>query len=160
MKILAIDPGYERLGIAVLEKVKGGKEILLHSECFQTKASLPFPERLGLIGKRVDEIIAEFKPEALAIEKLFFTNNQKTAIMVAETCGVIIFCGVSNGLVVQEYTPPEIKVATTGDGRSDKRQIISMVPKLIRIEKVIKHDDEYDAIAIGLTFFACYRPSK
>jgi len=157
MRIIGIDPGYERLGIAVVEKNKGEKEVLIHSECFKTSPKDPHGLRLFQIKKRIEEIISEFKPDDLSIEALFFNTNQKTAIMVAEARGVILASAVEKGLDVFEYTPPQIKLSVTGYGKSDKVQIIKMIPMLISITKNIKHDDEYDAIAVGLTFFAHYR---
>ena len=167
MKIISIDPGYERLGIAVLEKSNEGrtfvKERLVFSECFKTSAKLPHHKRLTLIGNRIKEIIKKYKPEALATEKLFFSGNQKTAMLVAEARGVILYTGSSLGLDIFEYSPAEVKIAITGYGRSEKRQMISMVEKLIDtklgngVSKLAKSDDEFDAIAIGLTHFAIYR---
>jgi crossover junction endodeoxyribonuclease RuvC len=153
MKIIAIDPGYERLGIATLEK-ENGKEILLFSECFKTSAKLPHSERLNLIGKELEKVIREYKPSTLAIETLFFAKNQKSAMQVAEARGVIMYEGKRNNLEIFEYSPMAVKIAVTGYGKSDKIQLTEMVKRLIKIEKPIKHDDEYDAIAIGLTFFA------
>ncbi len=157
MRIIAIDPGYERLGIAVLEKTK--KEELLFSECFKTKASLPFVERLELVGREVARVILEFKPEALSIENLFISTNQKTAMRVAEVRGAILYQARLLGLPVYEYTPLQVKVATTGYGKATKDQVMSMVQKLVSGAANIKQDDEMDAIAIGLTHFAYYRPS-
>ena len=154
MKILAIDPGYERLGIAVLEKIPKGKETLIYSECFKTSAKIPHHERLTYIGNKIKEVIKKYKPEALATEKLFFSKNQKTALLVAEARGVILYSASSLGLSVFEYRPSEIKIAITGYGRSEKRQIINMVKKLIVVNKKTDSDDEFDAIAIGLTHFA------
>ncbi len=153
MKILAVDPGYEKIGISVLEKVMG-KETLLFSECFKTSSKSPAPERLCAIGKEVEKIIEKFQPKCLAIEKLFFAGNQKTAMLVSEARGVIIYEAVRAGLSVREFTPLEMKVAVTGYGRSDKSQVKFMVEKLMAVNKKIKEDDEYDAIALGLTFFA------
>ncbi len=158
MRIIAIDPGYERLGIAVLEKTK--KEELLFSECFKTKASLPFVERLELVGREVARLIEEFKPEALSIENLFISTNQKTAMRVAEVRGAILYQARLSGLEVFEYTPLQIKTATTGYGRATKEQMISMVRKLITGAEKIKQDDEMDAIAIGLTHFAFLSTAK
>ncbi|MBI5400939.1 MAG: crossover junction endodeoxyribonuclease RuvC [Candidatus Yonathbacteria bacterium] len=155
MRIIAIDPGYERLGIAVLEK--GKKETLLFSECFKTKSSLPFVERLELVGREVARIIEEFSPEALAIENLFIETNQKTAMRVAEVRGAILYQARLLGLEVCEYTPLQIKVATTGYGKATKEQVMAMVRRLVSEAESIKQDDEMDAIAIGLTHFACYR---
>jgi len=167
MRIISIDPGYERLGIAILEKVAssatrrgGGKETLIFSECFKTSSKLPHHERLTLIGNRIKEIIKKWKPEQLATEKLFFSGNQKTAMLVAEARGVILYTGSSLGLEVFEYTPNQVKIAITGYGRSEKRQMIEMVKKLIRVTSKTKSDDEFDAIAIGLTHFAISRTPK
>ncbi len=157
MKIISIDPGYERLGVAVIEKVAKGKETLIFSECFKTSAKLPHHERLSLIGNRIKEVIKKYKPEALATEKLFFSGNQKTAMLVAEARGVILFTGSSLGLKVFEYTPSDIKIAITGYGRSEKQQMINMVKKLISVTSKTNSDDEFDAIAIGLTHFAINR---
>lgn len=156
MRIIAIDPGYERLGIAVLEKMLN-TECLTFSECFKTSSKLPHHERLMLIGNKIKEVIKKYKPEALATEKLFFSGNQKTAMLVAEARGVILYTGSSIGLDIFEYTPNEIKIAITGYGRSEKRQMISMVKKLIAVDKKTNSDDEFDAIAIGLTHFAIHR---
>jgi crossover junction endodeoxyribonuclease RuvC len=157
MRIIAIDPGYERLGLAVIEKNKNAKETLLFSECFKTSAKIPHAERLALIGNRIREIAEEYRPEALATEKLFFSVNQKTALLVAEARGVILFTGSALGLSVYEYAPADIKIAVTGYGKAEKHQVIDMVKKLIKVEKSTNSDDEFDAIAIGLTHFAIHR---
>lgn len=159
MKILGIDPGYERLGVAIVEKAEGvgsNKEILLYSECFKTSAKLPMHERLYLIGQKVDGIIKQYKPDSLAIETLFFTNNQKTALNVSEVRGVIIYESKRNGLEISEHTPNQIKSAITGYGKSDKTSMMKIIPMLVKIPAgKISQDDEYDAIAVALTFLAC-----
>lgn len=156
MKILGIDPGYERLGVAVLQK-DTGKEKVIFSECFKTDAKLPFPERLELIGKEVKNIIKKYKPDVLSIETLFLTTNQKTVMHVAEVRGVVIYEAMCAGLKVFEASPPQIKIATTGYGKADKAQIIRMVKMLVEIDNTKKSDDELDAIAIALTAFAHIR---
>lgn len=157
MKIIAIDPGYERVGIAILEKVSGGKEAIIFSECFKTSAKESPETRLKLIGEEVSKLIKKYEPKALAIETLFFKNNAKTAMKVSEARGVMLYEAAKNGLMVSEFTPLEIKVAVTGYGKSEKEQVTAMVKKLIRIEKELRYDDEYDAIAVGLTYFATSR---
>lgn len=159
MKILAIDPGFERVGIAIIEKTSTKKDVLIYSTCFKTSAKIPFPERLKNIGLEVEKIIKKHKPIALAIEKLYFTSNQKTVMGVSEARGAIIYVAAKNNLSVYEYTPPQIKVAVTGYGKASKEMVMSMVPKLINIQKDINSDDELDAIAIGLTCLACERLS-
>lgn len=155
MIILGIDPGFERLGVAVLEKNKGDrKEKVLFSECFKTSAKLEFSERLLLIGKEVRKIIKEYKPEVLSIETLFLTTNHKTVMHVAEARGVVIYEASDAGLKIFEASPPQIKIATTGYGKADKSQVIKMVKMLVDIDNSKKQDDELDAIAIALTAFA------
>jgi len=154
MRILGIDPGFERLGVAILEKDKKTKERVLFSECFKTSAKLEFSERLRLIGEEVKKIIKEYKPEVLAIETLFLNTNHKTAMRVAEARGVVIYEAAQAGLKIFEASPPQIKIATTGYGKADKAQIIKMVQMLVQIDKSKKSDDELDAIAIALTAFA------
>lgn len=157
MKIISIDPGYERLGLAIIEKEKNQREVLLFSECFKTSAKLPHHERLALIGDRIKEVIKKWKPEQLATEKLFFAGNQKTALLVAEARGVILYTGSSLGLEIFEYRPNEIKIAITGYGSAEKKQMMDMTRKLIKIDSKTNSDDELDAIAIGLTHFAINR---
>jgi crossover junction endodeoxyribonuclease RuvC len=153
MKIISIDPGYERLGVAILEKTTG-HETLIFSNCLKTSAKIPHEERLKIIGNEVGKLITEYKPKAMAIETLFFKTNAKTAMKVSEARGVMLYEAAKNGLEVKEFTPLQIKIAVTGYGKSEKEQVTSMVKKLIKIPKELKYDDEYDAIAVGLTYFA------
>ena len=157
MRILAIDPGYERLGIAILDKEKGGKEKYIFSECFKTPKELPHSERLGMISAEIKKVIEKWKPEALAIEKLFLATNHKTAMLVSEARGTILSACAEAGLKAFEYSPPQIKLAVCGDGAADKKSIIKMVPLLLSVPPSVKIDDEFDAIAIGLTYFAIER---
>lgn len=160
MKIIAIDPGYERLGIAVIEKTfKTGKEELLFSETFKTLPTDEFVDRLHQLGTRVEQLVVKHKPSALAIENLFLSNNQKTAMRVSETRGALLYIAKKHNLDVVEFTPLQIKTAVGGHGKADKKSVIDMTKKLIKIPAGKRLDDEYDAIACGLTFFAYYRPN-
>lgn len=158
MKIISIDPGYDRIGIALLEKSIStkNKESLIYSECFSTPVKDDFTKRLFAIGQEVEKLIKKHKPTTMVIESLFFNNNQKTVMLVSEVKGIIKYLALKNKLAVFEYTPLQIKTAITSYGRSDKQQITAMVKNLISIKKKIKYDDEYDAIAIGLTYFAMH----
>ena len=155
MRILAIDPGFERIGIAVIDKKNEPKNLLVYSSCFKTSSKIPFHARLTLIGDEIERVIKKYKPAALAIEKLYFTTNQKTVMGVSEARGVIVYSASRNDLLVFEYTPPQIKVAVTGYGKSTKEGVMSMVPKLIEVKNNTNSDDELDAIAIGITCLAC-----
>ena len=153
MKVLAIDPGYGRCGVAVVEK--GNKrEALLYSACIETSAKSAFPQRLVAIVNECVRLLKKHRPDALALEKLFITKNQKTAMRVAEVRGALINAAAQAGIPVFEYTPGEVKSAATGFGGADKRAVAKMLHALVTIRKDIRHDDEYDAIAIAVTHLA------
>ncbi len=157
MRVLAIDPGYGRCGVAVMEKERGGKERLLYSECIETSGKDEFPERLAAVADACDRLAREYKPDAIAMEKLFFAKNQKTAMHVAEVRGALMNVASTLEIPITEYTPGEIKSAAAGSGNADKKAVIKMIHVLLRIEKKIKHDDEYDAIAVGITHLSRVR---
>jgi crossover junction endodeoxyribonuclease RuvC len=152
--ILGIDPGYDRLGMAVIEKpagANGSKEVVLYSSCLQTSAKEDIYARFRKIGKVVAEIFDQYSPDVLAIENLFITKNQKTAMRVSEVRGIIIYEAVKRDIPVHEYSPMQVKTSVTGDGTSDKARIIKMVGLLVKLPKKKIIDDEYDAIAVALT---------
>lgn len=151
MKILGIDPGFERLGIAVLEKEKNFKDKIIFSECFKTDPRLDFSLRLCLIGEKIKKITKKYKPDVLAIETLFLTNNERTVMRVAEARGVVIYESTQASLKIFEASPPQIKLAVTGYGKANKEQIMKMVKMLVQIDNTKTSDDELDAIAIALT---------
>jgi len=153
-RVLGIDPGFDRLGLAILEKNKVGSPTLIYSECFTTNRNLPHHERLLLIANEVSSIIKKYLPDFIAIETLFFSANKKTALMVAEARGAILTECARQLIPVFEYRPIEIKLAITGYGRSEKDQMMRMIPLLIKTQSRVPQDDEYDAIATGLTHWA------
>lgn len=159
MKVLAIDPGYDRLGIAILERIEN-TETVLYSSCFETSKVKDFTERLFLIGQEIENILEKQKPDTVAIETLFFNKNVKTAIGVAQARGVILYLAKKYGCRVYEYGPQEIKVAVTGYGKSDKNAVFSMLKKLLKNLPENALDDEYDAIAVGITCLAHNRNYK
>jgi len=156
MKVLGIDPGYDRLGVAVLEKTTGG-ETLLHSDCIETDKAAELSQRLHTLGDAVQSLISTHQPDVVAIETLFFNKNQKTAIGVAQARGIIIYLARAAGCAVYEFGPQEIKIAVTGYGKSDKRSVITMTQRLIENAPAKALDDEFDAIAVGITCLAHYR---
>src|SRR3989344_4615624 len=162
MRILAIDPGFGRMGVAVLESLAGEKVPLVrYSTCITTNPKGALKDRLFSIGSELERIITAHSPQTLAIEKLFFAANQKTALSVAEARGVALYESARRGLSVFEYTPLQIKTAVTGYGGAPKQQVADMVMKLVRFapqkgktraRKI--GDDEFDAIATGITHLA------
>jgi len=153
MKILAIDPGYDRVGVAILEG-DASRPILIHSECIVTNRKESQSLRLAQIAEKIQSVIKDYKPDMLAVEVLYFSVNQKTAIGVAEARGAIIAEAGRVKIPVSEIHPNSVKIAVTGYGASKKQGIIDMVKRIIKIKKTIKYDDEYDAIAIGITALA------
>jgi crossover junction endodeoxyribonuclease RuvC len=156
MRVLAFDPGYERLGIAVLER-GNGREKLLYSACARTSAKDSFPARLAILGREVESLIAAWAPSCVALESLYFENNAKTAMNVSAVRGMLLYLAARSNLPAHEYTPLQVKVAITGNGRSDKAGIALMVPRLVGMQPGKRLDDELDAIAVGITCLASIR---
>jgi crossover junction endodeoxyribonuclease RuvC len=152
MRILAIDPGYDRLGIAVVEG-NASRPVLVWSDCVRPEKGAA-PARLAHVSSAVSEALVAYTPDALAIETLFFSVNKKTAIGVAEARGAILAAAGLASLPVFEYSPQQIKNAVTGDGRADKKAVARMIPLLLTLPKKKRLDDELDAIAIGITALA------
>jgi len=152
MRILAIDPGYDRLGIAILEG-SASRPMLVWSDCV-TPAKGVGSERLAEVSRAVTDAIKEYSPDALAIETLFFNKNIKTAIGVAEARGAILVAAGTAHIPVVEYSPQQVKSAVTGHGGADKSAVARMIPKLLALPKKKRLDDEMDAIALGITALA------
>ena len=155
MRVLAIDPGYDRIGIAVMETVQG-QDTVLFSQCLETSRTDDFHDRLLSVGKTVASVLKTYTPDCLAIETLFFNKNVKTALGVAEARGVILYVSRQAGCRIYEFSPQAIKIATTGYGNSDKTAVFSMVQRLVTGVPKTALDDEYDAIAVGVTCLAQY----
>lgn len=153
MRILAIDPGYGRCGVAVLEGT-GTTASLLYSACIETTPQTEFSLRLLAVGSEIARLIKAYQPERVAIEEVYFSNNQKTALQTAEVRGMLLYIVASNDLPLSQINPSRVKIALTGQGRATKAQVAKMVGHLVRLLKPPSHDDEYDAIALGLTALA------
>ena len=149
MRILGVDPGFAITGYSIIDYI-GNKFHLETSGAILTEAHTSFPLRLEKINKDLDDIIKTYKPEAMAIEELFFNNNAKTAINVAQARGVILITARQNNLNIYEYTPLQVKQAVTGYGRADKIQVQRMVKMILNEEKLPKLDDITDSMAIGI----------
>ncbi len=153
MRVLAIDPGYDRVGVALLTNTNFDNE-LIFSTCFETVRGEEFNLRLFTLGEAIASLIKEHRPDTVAIETLFFNKNIKTAIGVAEARGMILYLAKKANCSIYEFGPQEIKIATTGYGKSDKTAVFSMVKRLVKNVPEVALDDEYDAIAVGVTCLA------
>ena len=149
MRVLGIDPGFAITGYSIIDYV-GNKFNLVESGAILTEAHTSFPLRLEKIYSDLDNIIETYKPDAMSIEELFFNNNAKTAINVAQARGVILMTARMRKLDIFEYTPLQIKQAVTGYGRADKMQVQRMVKMILNEEKLPKLDDITDSMAIGI----------
>ncbi|MBR3296316.1 MAG: crossover junction endodeoxyribonuclease RuvC [Firmicutes bacterium] len=150
MIILGIDPGYAIMGWGVIRKTGSSYQPLAYG-AVTTDKDTPMPERLKHLYSGLMDVISEYQPEEASIEKLYFNTNVTTAIGVGEARGVAILACANSGLGIFEYTPLEIKTSLTGFGRAEKKQVQSMVTKILRLENVPKPDDVADALAAALT---------
>lgn len=150
MRILGIDPGIGRLGWGIVEK-QGSKVKPIAFGCIETEKQ-DLSKRLVVIYIKLKELIAEFKPEAVGIEDLFFNKNVKTAFAVGQARGVVLLCVEQSGLPVTVFTPSVIKSTIAGYGKADKKQVGQMVKLTLKLDKVPSPDDTADALAIALTY--------
>lgn len=159
MIIIGIDPGYAITGFGVLE-YEGNHFKLIESGSIQTKAGIPLPTRIAKIYDDMNELIEKYKPDAIAIEELFFNRNTTTAIGVAQGRGAVLIAAAKTSTPIYEYTPLQVKQGVTGYGRADKKQVQMMVKTVLGLEKVPKLDDTTDAIAIGICHAHSHRFAK
>ena len=152
MRVLAIDPGFDRLGLAVLEG-DASKPTLIWSDCVTPAKGEP-AERLNAVSSAVTTALQKYQPDFLALETLFFSTNKKTAIGVAQARGVILSAAAAFGVTAREISPQTVKLSVTGYGASDKKAVARMVPLLVSLSPKKRLDDELDAIAVGIAALA------
>lgn len=149
MIVLGIDPGFAIVGFGALRAEKG-KLSLISCGAVTTEAGLPLPTRLLQIENDLGQLFETFRPDAMAIEELFFNNNITTGIGVAQARGVILTAAERAGVPIYEYSPSEVKLAVVGYGKAEKRQVMDMTKRLLGLKSVPKPDDAADAVAIAL----------
>ena len=149
MRILGIDPGFAITGYSIIDYI-GNHFFLINSGAVTTKAGVSFPQRLTKIYDDLSIIIDTYKPDAIPVEELFFNQNTKTAINVAQARGVILIVGCKKNIATFEYTPLQVKQAVTGYGRADKIQVQKMVQSILKVKNLPKLDDITDSMAVGI----------
>lgn len=149
MLILGIDPGYAIVGFGLVES-NGPQYRMVACGAINTPAGVRLSARLWQIAKDLEELIAQFNPDVLAIEELFFNNNVTTGIGVAQARGVILMTAEKMGLPIYEYNPSQVKQAVVGYGKAEKQQVMDMTRRLLNLKAVPKPDDAADAVAIAL----------
>lgn len=157
MRILGIDPGFAIVGVGVLD-YEGNKFKTVEYGAITTEAGENMFDRLKKIYDELVEVIERVKPDAMAIEELFFNSNQKTAINVAQARGVLVLAAKNFAVPVFEYTPLQVKQAVVGYGRAEKKQVQQMTKTILNLESVPKPDDTADALAIAICHAHSYKP--
>jgi crossover junction endodeoxyribonuclease RuvC len=158
MKLLAIDPGYDRCGVAVVEQERD--PVILYSTCIETQKKDSHQDRLHTVYTQLETIIKEWNPEAIALETLFFSVNKTSAFKVAEARGVVLLLAGIHKLSLIELSPQEVKQSITGVGNANKEQVQKMVGLVLKTDISHKIDDEVDAIALGMAAAQKYRLEK
>lgn len=151
MRIIGIDPGTGILGFGIIEHANGKQPTMVDAGVIRTPSEHSDSQRLLTIYDDLSTIIRDTKPEAMAVEKLFFAQNVTTAMTVSQARGVVLLCGEQKKLPVFEYTPLQIKQALTGYGRAEKSQIQEMVRTILGLKDIPKPDDCADALACAIT---------
>ena len=149
MRILGIDPGFAITGYSIIDYI-GNKFELITSGAVTTEAKQSFPLRLLKLNNDLESLIDEYKPDAISVEELFFNNNAKTAINVAQARGVILVLGCRKNVPTYEYTPLQITQTVVGDGRVDKILVQKMVKTILGVDKLPKLDDTTDSMAAAI----------
>lgn len=156
MRVIGIDPGYGRVGWGVVE----GRRHELASRawgCIETAKETPMPARMLEVWRAVNAVLDEWTPDGMAIECLFFSKNVTTAMQVAEVRGIIRLAAAERDLPVAEYAPNQIKLAVTGSGRADKKQVQEMVRRVLALDAIPRPDDAADALACAVCHFHSLR---
>ncbi len=154
MIIIGIDPGIAIVGYGVID-YSDNRFRVLEFGSIETEAKTDTDKRLEIIFNDLNTIIDKYKPTEMAIEELFFTNNQKTAIAVAEARGVILLAAKMKSVDIYEYTPLQVKQSVVGYGKADKKQVIMMVNTILKMRENVKLDDTADALAIAICHAHC-----
>ena len=149
MRILGIDPGYATIGFGLVEAERAQVKMVTYG-AITTPAGLPLSKRLYQIGTDMEDLIGQLKPDVISIEELFFNTNITTGIAVAHGRGVLLYAAEKCGVPLYEYPPGQVKLAVTGYGKAEKRQVMDMTKRLLKLKAVPRPDDAADALALAL----------
>lgn len=146
---MGIDPGTAIMGFGLIEK-KGNKLTALNYGSWRTAAHTPLAERLLILYNNIEEFLANYHPDEVAVEELFFNRNTTTAMSVGHARGIVLLSAAKMGIPVFEYTPLQVKQAVVGYGKADKTQVQQMVKALLGLQEIPKPDDTADALAVAI----------
>ncbi|MEU5554167.1 MULTISPECIES: crossover junction endodeoxyribonuclease RuvC [unclassified Micromonospora] len=150
MRVLGVDPGLTRCGVGVVEGVPGKPCTLIAYYVVYTDPGDELPARLLHLDRSLTELVAEHRPDSVAVERVFSQHNVRTVMGTAQASGIAVLAGARAGLPVQTYTPSEVKAAVTGSGKADKAQITAMVTRLLRLPEPPRPADAADALALAI----------
>lgn len=154
MRILGIDPGYATIGFGLIEGERAQFHMVNYG-AITTPAGLPLSKRLYQIDRDMEELIGQLKPDVISIEELFFNTNITTGIAVAHGRGVLLCAAERCGVPLFEYTPGQVKMAVTGYGKAEKRQVMDMTRRILKLAQIPKPDDAADALALAICHGHC-----
>jgi len=149
-RVLGVDPGLTRCGVAVIEGAPGRKVSLVHIGVFRTDANESIDQRLMLLERDLESLVEEFQPSVVAVERVFSQHNVRTAMATAQAAAVALLVAARRGIPVALHTPTEVKAAVTGSGRADKAQVTAMVTRVLALPTAPKPADAADAAAIAI----------
>ncbi len=150
MRVLGVDPGLTRCGVGVVEGVPGRPCTLVAYTVIRSEPELELAQRLLLLDTELARLLAEHRPESVAVERVFSQHNVRTVMGTAQAAGVAVLAAARAGLPVQTYTPSEVKAAVTGSGQADKAQVTAMVTRLLRLAEPPRPADAADALALAI----------
>jgi crossover junction endodeoxyribonuclease RuvC len=150
MRVLGIDPGLTRCGVAVIAGAPGRRLDALHIGVITTSPDLPVPERLLLVEQALESLVEQFEPDVVAVERVFSQHNVRSAMGTAQAAAMGFLVAARRGIPVATHTPTEVKAAVTGNGRADKAQVTAMVTRLLQLPEPPKPADAADAVAIAV----------
>jgi len=159
MRILGLDPGTATTGYGIIDVLEGEPSVVAYG-VIRTEPQQAMAQRLQIIYRALCELLDEYRPDAAAIEEVFFGRNITTAITVGQARGVLLLALANAGVPIEEYSPPKIKDAVTGYGKADKHQVQLMVRNLLHLEETPRPDDAADGLAVALTHFQHQRYSS
>jgi len=153
MRILGLDPGTATVGYGVIDDVDGEAVVVSYGAIITRPKDGDAARRLQIIFEKLNDLLVEFRPDAVAVEKLFFGKNITTAIKVGQARGVLLLALANAGLPISEYSPPEIKEAVSGYGNASKQQVQYMVQNILGLDEIPKPDDAADGLAVAFTLY-------
>lgn len=150
LRVIGIDPGLTRCGIGVVDVAPNRRATLVHVGVVRTPPEMALEQRLRTIGDGIDAVIVEFEPQQLALERVFAQNNVSTVMGTAQASGVAMYIAARHGLAVTLHTPTEVKLAITGYGGAEKKQVGTMVARVLGLAEAPKPADAADACALAI----------